>query len=251
MRREEAEKYPLRRLRLPDRVLIQYVPCSMGKHGRHAITLGLQDDLTVAHVSAGCSETDKRASNAIERLGGDSCLKVLRELKMHLTLKKGARLPEELENWGNEVRYSIPANVSDKRDRRAKALAESAVKKESAEDRWNRLLTQKATQAAGFPLRGERVAPSDDRRLERVLYFGSAEVAHRVNGKWLFNELEMARHIEVQPAKVAMDGKRCLACGREYRFAEPHARKSRHARNVIEGIKRAMWALRKPKGGTR
>lgn len=255
-------------------IIQKAVPCSLSKTGWHYVTVGVtrQDQNTpeglrqrrslVTFVRDECEHRPASEVETVLRLGGVCCRQARQMVyRAYMKCEAAHEAPEKL--------FELPYRY---RETRAKERSDRTTPyrymPELPEVRWSRLLTKKARRAAGDGFNGISIdwAPKVPERplvgwwdevggCEMLLRYGNRRIAVRVNGVWKFSDTAILTALEDASSGHAHCWKYggrekddvCLACGKAVKFTEPHIRKSRHGKAVLEGLRRAMFALKKPR----
>ncbi len=255
-------------------IVTKAVPCSLSKTGWHYVTIGMthnekkealaQRRALVTFVRDECEDRPANEVEAVVRLGGTCCRQASKAAYIAYQKSEGNGIPESSEPvFGLGYAYR-----SSRRAERSHRTTPYRYMPELPEVRWARLLTQKARRAAGEGFNGISVEwapkfPNDPwwvngtplEAAEMLLRFGNRRVAIRVSGVWKFSDTVILEALEDTPSGHSHCWKYggrekedvCLVCAKAVKFTEPHTRKSRHGKAVLEGLRRAMFALRKPK----
>jgi hypothetical protein len=208
-------------------------------------------DKVVIGMSCGCSDSPKKELDAIKRLGGEICTDV-----MEATLRKYCK-GQELKGKQSplDLGYAFSGRVEAARSHR-KSSAPYQWAPEPRGEYWNRLFTASARRAAGPGFDAIHVVrnPVDPdpgfEAPELQMRFGNTTVGDRFKGKWSFDEFALAQNLVHSSGHTkSQDGKHgeCLVCDKRFANFDAHTRKSRHIGKVIEGVRRAMFQLRKKK----
>jgi hypothetical protein len=255
--------------REPDEIITRFVECARGKNGKHAVTLTLvgrfseKQDHVVIGATCECEHISKQELDAITRLGGKTCTYVLDNTKKKFCLGKSVGH----EGGTIDLGYGFSGRRNQAQGHRTSDTnGVFKPKPESQTQRWDRLYTMVARQAAGkgfSALRVERMTQEDKpltspdygnwpkKDAELLMYFGDTQVAHRIGTNWSFDVVAMTKELEYsnghKHCRDEKDARWCCVCNKEFRYFEPHLRKGRHIRKVIDGLMRAMFRLRKKK----
>jgi len=255
MRRMDKQRLKVEKRREPDEIFTRFVPCSRaGKSGKHAITFTLVGDNTknadsvVIGITCECEGIDKKELDAIKRLGGETCLTVMEATKERACLGKNEFAKR------NEAAIDLGYSFTGRRSTAQGFRAQTAPFKpevETPSQRWGRLFTMVAQQAAGPGFKALRVNwfdPSTNGGSELTLLFGGTEIASRAGGTWKFDMETVSEDLEHSNGhKAAQAGHFCHVCLKTFANIEAHCRKSRHIEKVVAGLQRAMFRLRKKK----
>jgi hypothetical protein len=260
MRRADRHRLklePKQPRREPDEIITRFVPCARaGKSGKHPVTLTLvgnhsngKADYVVIGATCGCEGIDKTELDAIKRLGGDTCMSVLLATKaLACHGERGTKKADGSIDLGysfSQRRGVAKAKREPQEPDEKKAVADGYMLPETAEERWNRLFSFVAKKAAGDGFAALRVARAPTNG-DLLMFFGNTKVSERVSGTWKIDEVELTENLAHSSGhKEAHSGGYCKVCGKTFAHFDPHSRKSRHIEKVIEGLKRAMYRLRK------
>lgn len=253
-------------------VIKKAVPCSLSKTGWHYVTVVLASPSKTVHedlrqrrhvvlsVRDECEHRPAEEVKAVLTLGG-TCCRAVRQGVFRTYMKQDPNTAEAVFNLGEGYKG---ARAQERKER----VGPYRFMVELPEVRWSRLLTQKARKAAGEGFNGISIEwapkfPSDPwtaggiayDQAEMLLRYGKRRLAIRINGVWKYSETAILSSLEDSASGHAHCWKYggrekddvCLVCNKAVKFTKPHIRKSRHGKAVMEGIRRAMFALRKPR----
>ena len=261
VRKQDKVRFGIRR-RVPSEIRTVFVPCSNGRDGRHPVTVALwyapahakTNDASVVSMGCGCSRAPANVIDAVMRLGGEVCVKDLRQVAESSNVYSNTSAPTGRIDLGWRLKAS---HSRVRQDRQETGPYTPPIRSE--QQKWQDRYTAAAQRVAGRGFEGLRIELNDDRSLQMM--FGSTKVAYRTpQGAWQFDELQLLEQVQYSSGNSLISkhaGKthhgHCFVCDQDLANLTAHVRKTKHAAAVVKGIKRAMYRLRKPtnspKGG--